>query len=103
MFFNQSLTPFTEEGRVQITTRLRIDIRQEIVLLLESKIPKRRVEYLDNSININITVLKYSIFILIRVIVKYTCHNIGLHIDNAKQMSSCTYGKLLWFDSILKV
>ena len=51
MCFTQSLTPFTEEGRIQITTRLRIDIRQEIVLLLESKIPTRSVEYMDNRIS----------------------------------------------------
>ncbi|MBE1556138.1 reverse transcriptase domain-containing protein [Sporosarcina limicola] len=51
MCFTQCLTPFTEEGRVQITTRLRIDIRQEIVLLLESKIPTQSVEYMDNRIS----------------------------------------------------
>lgn len=51
MCFTQSLTPFTEEGRVQITTRLRTDIRQEIVLLLDSKIPTRSVEYMDNRIS----------------------------------------------------
>lgn len=51
MCFTQSLTPFTEEGRLQITTRLRNDIRQEIVLLLDSKIPTRSVEYMDNRIS----------------------------------------------------
>ena len=51
MCFTQSLTPFTEEGRIQITTRLRTDIRQEIVLLLDSKIPTRSVEYMDNRIS----------------------------------------------------
>ncbi|HSO57453.1 MAG TPA: group II intron reverse transcriptase/maturase [Paenisporosarcina sp.] len=49
--FTQSITPFTEEGRVQISTRLSIDIRQEIVLLMESKIPTRSVEYMDNRIS----------------------------------------------------
>jgi RNA-directed DNA polymerase len=49
--FTQSITPFTEEGRTQITTRLRKDIRQEIVLLLGSKIPTRSVEYMDNRIS----------------------------------------------------
>jgi len=49
--FTQSITPFTQEGRVQITTRLSIDIRHEIVLLMESKIPTRSVEYMDNRIS----------------------------------------------------
>ncbi len=49
--FTQSITPFTEEGRVQISTRLSKDIRQEIVLLMESNIPTRSVEYMDNRIS----------------------------------------------------
>ena len=49
--FTQSITPFTEEGRVQISTRLSKDIRHEIVLLMESKIPTRSVEYMDNRIS----------------------------------------------------
>jgi RNA-directed DNA polymerase len=49
--FTQSITPFTEDGRTRITTRLRKDIRQEIVLLLGSKIPTRSVEYMDNRIS----------------------------------------------------
>jgi len=49
--FTQSITPFTEEGRVQISTRLSKDIKQEIVLLMESKIPTRSVEYMDNRIS----------------------------------------------------
>lgn len=49
--FTQSITPFTEEGRVQISTRLSIDIRREIVLLMESKIPTHSVEYMDNRIS----------------------------------------------------
>lgn len=49
--FTQSITPFTDEGRVKISTRLRKDIRQEIVLLMESNIPTRSVEYMDNRIS----------------------------------------------------
>ena len=49
--FTQSITPFTEEGRVQISKRLSKNIRQEIVLLMESKIPTRSVEYMDNRIS----------------------------------------------------
>ncbi|WP_249336685.1 group II intron reverse transcriptase/maturase [Sporosarcina sp. Marseille-Q4063] len=49
--FTQSITPFTEEGRVQISTRLSKDIRQEIVLLMDSNIPTRSVEYMDNRIS----------------------------------------------------
>ncbi|QFF99310.1 hypothetical protein PB01_17035 [Psychrobacillus glaciei] len=51
MAFTQSITPFTEEGRVQISTRLSKDIKQEIVLLMESNIPTRSVEYMDNRIS----------------------------------------------------
>lgn len=49
--FTQSITPFTEEGRVQISKRLSKNIRQEIVLLMDSKIPTRSVEYMDNRIS----------------------------------------------------
>jgi len=49
--FTQSITPFTDEGRVQISKRLSKDIRQEIVLLMESSIPTRSVEYMDNRIS----------------------------------------------------
>lgn len=49
--FTQSITPFTEEGRVQISTRLSKDIRQEIVLLMDSNIPTQSVEYMDNRIS----------------------------------------------------
>jgi RNA-directed DNA polymerase len=49
--FTQSLTPFTEEGRVQISKRLSKNIRQEIVLLMDSNIPTRSVEYMDNRIS----------------------------------------------------
>jgi len=49
--FTQSITPFTKEGRVQMSTRLSKDIRQEIELLMESNIPTRSVEYMDNRIS----------------------------------------------------
>ncbi|WP_019412380.1 reverse transcriptase domain-containing protein, partial [Paenisporosarcina sp. TG20] len=49
--FTQSITPFTNEGRLQISTRLSKDVRQEIVLLMESIIPTRSVEYMDNRIS----------------------------------------------------
>ncbi|QFG01154.1 group II intron reverse transcriptase/maturase [Psychrobacillus glaciei] len=49
--FTQSITPFTQEGRVQLIKRLSKDIRHEIVLLMESKIPTRSVEYMDNRIS----------------------------------------------------
>jgi RNA-directed DNA polymerase len=49
--FTQSRTPFTVEGRKQIAKNLDRDIKQEIVLLLESKIPTRSVEYMDNRIS----------------------------------------------------
>lgn len=49
--FTQSITPFTEEGRVQISKRLSKNIRQEIALLMESNIPTRSVEYMDNRIS----------------------------------------------------
>lgn len=49
--FTQSRTPFTVEGREQIIKNLQKNIKQEIVLLLESKIPTRSVEYMDNRIS----------------------------------------------------
>jgi RNA-directed DNA polymerase len=49
--FTQSLTPFTAEGRGQIIKSLHKSIKQEIALLLESKIPTRSVEYMDNRIS----------------------------------------------------
>lgn len=49
--FTQSITPFTEEGRVQISKRLSKNIRQEIELLMESTKPTRSVEYMDNRIS----------------------------------------------------
>lgn len=49
--FTQSRTPFTAEGRGQIIKNLHKSIKQEIALLLESKIPTRSVEYMDNRIS----------------------------------------------------
>lgn len=49
--FTQSRTPFTVEGREQIIKNLHKEIKQEIVSLLESKIPTRSVEYMDNRIS----------------------------------------------------
>lgn len=49
--FTQSLTPFTNEGRAQIIKNLQKNIQQEIVLLMESRIPTRSVEYMDNRIS----------------------------------------------------
>ena len=49
--FTQSLTPFTVEGRAQIHKNLHKNIKQEIALLMESNIPTRSVEYMDNRIS----------------------------------------------------
>lgn len=49
--FTQSLTPFTVEGRSQIYKNLHKNIKQEIALLMESNIPTRSVEYMDNRIS----------------------------------------------------
>ncbi len=49
--FTQSRTPFTAEGRAQIHKNLHKNIKQEIALLMESKIPTRSVEYMDNRIS----------------------------------------------------
>lgn len=47
----QSLTPFTVEGRSQIYKNLHKNIKQELALLMESNIPARSVEYMDNRIS----------------------------------------------------
>jgi RNA-directed DNA polymerase len=49
--FTQSLTPYTVKGRAQIHKNLHKNIKQEIALLMESKIPTRSVEYMDNRIS----------------------------------------------------
>ncbi|ESU34496.1 hypothetical protein G3A_00660 [Bacillus sp. 17376] len=49
--FTQSRTPFTVEGRSQIYKNLHKNVRQELVLLMESNIPTRSVDYMDNRIS----------------------------------------------------
>ena len=49
--FTQSLTPFTVEGRALIHKNLHKNIKQEMALLMESNIPTRSVEYMDNRIS----------------------------------------------------
>lgn len=49
--FTQSLTPFTVDGRSRIYKNLHKNIRQELAFLMESNIPSRSVEYMDNRIS----------------------------------------------------
>lgn len=49
--FTQSLTPFTVEGQALIHKNLHKNIKQEMALLMESNIPTRSVEYMDNRIS----------------------------------------------------
>ncbi len=51
MNFSQSLTPFTKTGRERIHKSLRMDIQRETSLLMNSNIPTRSVEYMDNRIS----------------------------------------------------
>ncbi|CAM4157659.1 group II intron reverse transcriptase/maturase [Paenibacillus alkaliterrae] len=51
MNFSQNLTLYTTEGREGIHKKLRPDIQHEISLLMESNIPNRSVEYMDNRIS----------------------------------------------------
>ncbi|TXK67405.1 group II intron reverse transcriptase/maturase [Paenibacillus sp. N3.4] len=51
MCFGRGLTPFTETGRSMIYKKLQEGIRSEIIKLMESNIPNRSVEYLDNRIS----------------------------------------------------
>ncbi|RJG15084.1 group II intron reverse transcriptase/maturase [Paenibacillus thiaminolyticus] len=51
MCFGKNLTPFTHEGRENIHKKLQISVQSEIIKLLESNIPNRSVEYLDNRIS----------------------------------------------------
>lgn len=51
MNFSQSLSLYTTAGREQIYNKLRPDIRQEILSLMESSIPNQSVEYRDNRIS----------------------------------------------------
>lgn len=51
MNFSQSLSLYTTAGREQIYKKLRPDIRQEILSLMESSISNQSVEYMDNRIS----------------------------------------------------
>jgi RNA-directed DNA polymerase len=51
MNLNQSLSLYTTAGREQIYKKLRPDIRQEILSLMESSIPNQSVEYMDNRMS----------------------------------------------------
>lgn len=51
MCFGKNLTPFTPEGRQNVHKKLQASIQSEIIKLLESNIPNRSVEYLDNRIS----------------------------------------------------
>jgi RNA-directed DNA polymerase len=51
MCFGRGMTPFTELGRGMIYKKLQEGIRKEIIKLMESNIPNRSVEYLDNRIS----------------------------------------------------
>lgn len=51
MSLNQSLSLYTPAGREQIHKKLRPDLRQEILSLMESSIPNQSVEYMDNRMS----------------------------------------------------
>ena len=51
MNFSQWQTPFTQEGRKHIYTKLKGDVSTEIGKLMKSNIPNRSVEYFDNRIS----------------------------------------------------
>lgn len=51
MNFSQGLTPYTVEGRDRIHKKLRPDIGRELVKLMESNLPNRSVEYMDNRMS----------------------------------------------------
>ncbi|MEX2460367.1 MAG: hypothetical protein WD469_03560 [Paenibacillaceae bacterium] len=51
MNLNQSFLLYTTAGREQIHKKLRPDIRQEILSLMESSIPNQSVEYIDNRMS----------------------------------------------------
>ena len=51
MNFSQWQTPFTQEGRNHIYTKLKGDVSTEIGKLMKSNIPNRSVEYFDNRIS----------------------------------------------------
>jgi RNA-directed DNA polymerase len=49
--FKQEFTPYSVTGRIQIHRKLRSDIQRELIKLMNSNIPNRTVEYLDNRIS----------------------------------------------------
>lgn len=51
MGYNQNLSLYTTAGREEIHKKLRPDIRQEILSLMESSIPNQSVEYMDNRMS----------------------------------------------------
>jgi RNA-directed DNA polymerase len=51
MNFSQSLSLYTTAGREQLHKKLRPDIRQEMLSLMESSIPNQSVEYMDNRMS----------------------------------------------------
>jgi|SRR5690625_4728692 len=51
MNFSQELTPYTVEGRIRIHKRLKRDVAYEINRLMQSNIPDRTIEYMDNRIS----------------------------------------------------
>lgn len=51
MNFSQELTPYTIEGRAKIHKRLKPDVAYEINRLMQSNIPDRTTEYMDNRIS----------------------------------------------------
>ncbi|MFE6079494.1 group II intron reverse transcriptase/maturase [Paenibacillus sp. NPDC057886] len=49
--FQQTLNPYTPEGRKRLHKELNMDIRYELIKLMQSNIPYRSVEYLDNRLS----------------------------------------------------
>lgn len=51
MNFSQSITPFTEVGRLTICTKIKGDVQAELTKLMKSTISNRSVEYMDNRLS----------------------------------------------------
>nr|WP_275446194.1 group II intron reverse transcriptase/maturase [Paenibacillus sp. ACRSA] len=49
--FQQTLNPYTPEGRKRLHKELNMDIRYELIKLMQSNIPYRSIEYLDNRLS----------------------------------------------------
>ncbi|MDK8194907.1 group II intron reverse transcriptase/maturase [Paenibacillus sp. UMB7766-LJ446] len=49
--FQQTLNPYTSEGRKRLHRDLKTDIRYELIKLMQSNIPNRSIEYLDNRLS----------------------------------------------------